>query len=103
MDSVCTGFRLHALVAWQGAIVGISVGISVASANIHETAIAPELASRGFCTVLGDRNYWSPRLIDELAGRKIDLVAPFKTAKSRLPSATPDGAQARFSLVSAIG
>jgi len=30
---------------------------------------------------LGDRNYWSPRLTDELAGRKIDLVAPFKTAK----------------------
>ena len=85
--------------AWPGVIVGISV----VSANIHETAIAPELASGGFGTVLDDRNYRSPRLTDELAGRKIDLVAPFKTAKSRLRSATPDGAQARFSLVSVIG
>ena len=59
---------------------GVIVGFSVASANIHETAIAPELASGRFGTVLGDRNYWSPRLTDELAGRKIDLVAPFKTA-----------------------
>ena len=25
--------------------------------------------------------YWSPRLTDELASQKIDLVAPFKTAK----------------------
>ena len=43
------GFRLHALVAWPGVIVGFSV----ASANIHETAIAPELASGRFGTVLG--------------------------------------------------
>ena len=90
------------LVAWPGVIVGISVGISVVSANIHETAIAPELASGGFGTVLGDRNYRSPRLTDELAGRKIDLVAPFKTAKSRLRSqdcqAQPQTARKRASL-----
>ena len=71
------GFRLHALVAWPGVIVGFSV----AAANIHDTAVAPELASGHFGTVLGDRNYWSPKLTDELASRKIDLVAPFKTAK----------------------
>ena len=36
------GFRLHALVAWPGVIVGFSV----APANIHDTAIAPELHIR---------------------------------------------------------
>ena len=71
------GFRLHALVAWPGVIVGFRV----APANIHDIAIAPELTSGRFGTVLGDRNYWSPRLTDELASRQIDLVAPFKTAK----------------------
>ena len=71
------GFRLHAPVAWPGVIVGFSV----APANIHDTAVAPELASGRFGTVLGDRNYWSPRLTEELAAQKIDLVAPFKTAK----------------------
>ena len=85
------GFRLHALVAWPGVIVGFSV----ASANIHETAIAPELASGRFGIVLGDRNYWSPRLTDELAGRKIDLVAPFKTAK-RDPRPRASALLARF-------
>ena len=71
------GFRLHALVAWPGVIVGFSV----APANIHDTAIAPELTSDRFGTVLGDRNYWSPSLTDELASQKIDFMAPFKTAK----------------------
>ena len=71
------GFRLHALVAWPGVIVGFSV----APANIHDTAIAPELTSGRLGTVLGDRNYWSPRLTEELATQKIDLVAHFKSAK----------------------
>ena len=71
------GFRLHALVAWPGVIAGFSV----AAANIHDTAIAPELASGRFGTLLGDRNYWSPKLKEELAAQGIDLVAPFKSAK----------------------
>ena len=73
------GFRLHALVAWPGVIVGFSL----APADIHDIAIAPELASGRFGTVLGDRNYWSPRLTEELAAQQINLVAPFKTAKPR--------------------
>ena len=71
------GFRLRALVAWPGVIVGFSV----APADIHDTAVAPELASGRFGTVLGDGNYWSPRLTEELAAQQINLVAPFKTAK----------------------
>ena len=71
------GLRFHALVAWPSVIVGFSI----APANIHETAVAPELASGRFGTVLGDRNYWSPKLMEELAAQGIDLVAPFKSAK----------------------
>ena len=71
------GFRLLAPPAWPSVIVGFSV----APANIHETAIVPELTSGRLATALGDRNYWSSRLAGELADRKIDLVAPFKSAK----------------------
>ena len=71
------GFRLHALVAWLGVIVGFSI----AAANVHDTAIAPELVSGRSGALLGDRNYWSPRLTNELARQNLDLVAPFKTAK----------------------
>ena len=85
------GFRLHALVAWPGVIVGFRV----AAANIHDTAVVPELVSGHFGIVLGDRNYWSPRLTDELASHKIDLVAPFKTAK-RDPTPRTSAFLARF-------
>ena len=85
------GFRLHALVAWPGVIVGFSV----APADIHDIAIAPELASGRFGTVLGDRNYWSPRLTEELAAQQINLVAPFKTAK-RDPTPRTSAFLARF-------
>ena len=85
------GFRLHALVAWPGVIVGFSV----APADIHDIAIAPELASGRFGTVLGDRNYWSPRLTEELAAQRINLVAPFKTAK-RDPTPRTSAFLARF-------
>lgn len=71
------GFRLHAL----GACPGVIVGFSIAATNTHETAIVPELVSGRSGTLLGDRNYWSPKLMNELASRKIDLLAPFKSAK----------------------
>ena len=71
------GFRLHALVAWPGAITGFCI----AAANTHDTKVAPELVSGRSGTVLGDRNYWSPKLTAELSKQKIDLVTPFKSAK----------------------
>ena len=31
--------------------------------------------------LLGDRNYWSPALTEELAGQDVTLLAPFKSKK----------------------
>ena len=45
--------------------------------------------STGF--VLGDRNYWSPRLSAELQTQGICLVAPYRTARR-----DPDRAVSRF-------
>jgi len=72
------GFRVHALVSWPGVIVSFAV----APACVHETAVVPELVVGQQGTILGDRNYWSPKLKTELAERGINLQAPFKSASS---------------------
>ena len=72
------GFRVHALVSWHGLIVSFAV----APASVHETAVVPELVGGRQGTILGDRNYWSPRLKTELAERGLNLQAPFKKASS---------------------
>ena len=72
------GFRLHALVAWPGVIVSFAI----APAHVHETAMATELASGRVGTMLADRNYWSPRLKEELAQKSLNLQAQFKKASS---------------------
>lgn len=71
------GFRLHALVAQPGVIVGFCI----APANVHDTAVAPGLLDGRQGTLLGDRNYWSPKLMEELAAQGITLLAPFKSRK----------------------
>lgn len=72
------GFRLHALVAWPGIIVSFGL----APANVHETSVVPELANGRRGTILGDRNYWSPRLKDDLARWGLNLQAQFKKSSS---------------------
>ena len=48
------------------------------AANVHEVTVAVELLAgvQGF--VLGDRNYWDPKLTAELEPAGITLLAPFK-------------------------
>jgi len=70
------GFRVHALVAWPGLIVSFGI----VPANVHENAVVHDLVAGRRGTVLGDRNYWSPRLRQELAHSGLDLQAPFKRA-----------------------
>ena len=72
------GFRLHALVAWPGVIVSFGI----APAQIHETAMAAELVNGRAGTVLADRNYWSPKLKEELAQQSLNLQAQFKKAST---------------------
>lgn len=74
------GFRVHALVAWPGVIVSFSI----APAAVHESAVVPELVDGRQGTVLGDRNYWSPRLKGDLAQQGLNLQAPFKKASRDL-------------------
>ena len=57
------GFRVHALVSWPGVIVSFAV----VPASVDETAVVPDLVGGRQGTILGDRNYWSPKLKAELA------------------------------------
>jgi hypothetical protein len=79
------GFRVHVRVCWPGVITRISV----APANAHELSLLPELVEHTRGVVIGDRNYWSPPVREELAGRGVELAAPYRT-KSATP--IPKGA-----------
>lgn len=68
------GFRHHLRITWPG-VVG---AVSIAPANVHDRDLVPELVEGATGQVLGDRNYWDPRLTAELAPAGIALLAPFK-------------------------
>lgn len=72
------GFRIHVYLAWPGVITGFSL----APANEHESKVVPELVKKTLEILLGDRNYWVPRLKEELAQDGINLQAPFRKAGS---------------------
>ena len=68
------GFRHHLRITWPGVVAAVSV----APANVHDRDLVPELVEGATGQVLGDRNYWDPRLTAELAAAGIALQAPFK-------------------------
>jgi hypothetical protein len=78
------GFRDHLRICWPGVVTAISV----APANIHDTALVPELVEGAHGTVIGDRNYWAPKLRAALVPAGIQLLAPFK---KRTSDPDPDG------------
>ncbi|MCY3658432.1 MAG: hypothetical protein OXG36_05330 [Caldilineaceae bacterium] len=63
---------------WPGPVV---VRFSLAPADVHETAVVPELAHGRQGVVVEDRNYWSPLLRETLAPQGLQLQAPFKKAR----------------------
>ena len=73
------GLRAHLHVAWPGVIVGVDL----APADAHELHLAEEMLEEAGRkgSVLGDRNYWSPRLAERLAERGLRLLAPYKSKK----------------------
>jgi DDE family transposase len=71
------GFRVHVRVCWPGVITRISV----APANAHELSVLPALVEHTWGVVIGDRNYWSPPIREELAERGVELAAPYRTKK----------------------
>jgi Transposase DDE domain len=68
------GFRVHVRVCWPG-VIG---RISVAPANAHELSVVPELLEFTSGIVVGDRNYHSPKIKEELATIGVDLIAPYQ-------------------------
>jgi hypothetical protein len=72
------GFRHHLRITWPGVVAALSV----APANVHDRDLVPELVEDAVGHVIGDRNYWDPRLTAELAPAGIALQAPFKKRAS---------------------
>jgi Transposase DDE domain len=71
------GFRLHLRTSRDG-IIEAAV---LAPANVAETEIVWELTPPEGSVGIGDRNYWSPALQEELAQGGIRLLAPYKNKK----------------------
>src|SRR5262245_33290081 len=68
------GLRVHLRV--QGP--GVVTAVSAAPANRSDLEVAPELVDGLRGIVLADRNYWNPRVRDELAVEGIELLAPYR-------------------------
>jgi hypothetical protein len=81
------GFRCHV----RACRPGVVTDFSLAPANASDLAVLPELVegTQGFA--VGDRNYWSPALAEELAAAGLALLAPYRSAKR-----DPDPARSRF-------
>lgn len=69
------GFRLHARCTPAGAIVAFDL----APANVSDVAMVGQLGPPPGSVGVGDRNYWSPPVRDELAAGGVGLLAPFKS------------------------
>jgi hypothetical protein len=74
------GFRVHFRLCWPGVITRISV----APANAHELSVLPEITEGTSGLIVGDRNYHSPEMREELATRGIELLAPYSSKKRDL-------------------
>lgn len=71
------GLRAHLRVCWPGVIVDTRL----AAANVHELIVAEELFENVHGWVLGDRNYWSPRLANKSRSQGLIWLTPYKSAK----------------------
>jgi hypothetical protein len=77
------GFRMHdARVCWPGVITRLSV----APANAHELHVLPELVESTSGLIVGDRNYHSPRIKEELTTMGVELLAPYSSSKKLDPN-----------------
>jgi hypothetical protein len=69
------GLRAHLRMCWPGVIVDADL----APADAHDLRMAGELLEGAKGWALGDRNYWSPFVMDELKAKGLELLAPYKT------------------------
>ena len=85
------GFRMHVRVCWPGVITRFSV----APANTHELSVLPEITKSTSGLLVGDRNYHSPKMREELEGMGIELLAPY-SSKKRDPAPRRSAFLSRF-------
>ena len=50
-------------------------------ANVHDTAVVEDLTEQFTGVLLGDRNYWSPKLTRCLQAQAITLLVPYKASR----------------------
>ncbi len=81
------GFRMHVRCCYPGVIAAFSI----APANAADVTALPELVEGTHGFVIGDRNYWSPTLTDELRARGVAVLAPYRSAKR-----DPDPRRSRY-------
>lgn len=87
------GFRYHLRVCWPGMLTALEA----APANASDLALAPEVVAGAAGVVLGDRNYWSPLLREELHHDGIELLAPYRhRTKEPRPALSHDLARLRW-------
>jgi hypothetical protein len=72
------GFRGHLRACWPGVVTAVQM----APANAHDRELVPEPVEGAAGQVIGDRNYWAPKLAAELEPAGIALEAPFKKRAS---------------------
>lgn len=80
--AVFYGFDAHLRVAWPGVIVEATL----APADVHDRWVAEYDLLAGAqegSIVVGDTNYWSPILKEDLAGYGVALIAPKRTPNKR--------------------
>jgi hypothetical protein len=70
------GFRVHVRLCWPGVITQVCL----APAQVSELAVVPDLAIATTGLLIGDRNYWQPRLTAALQAQGLALLAPFRWA-----------------------
>jgi hypothetical protein len=71
------GFRLQARVCWPGVLCQFEL----TPGNASELEAAQDLTEGTNGLLLGDRNFWSPRLKALLGQQGIELLAPFRRRK----------------------
>jgi hypothetical protein len=74
------GFRVHVRVCWPGVITRVCL----TAGNIAEGAVVLDLVEGTRGLLLGDRNYWLPKLKEVLRRLGIRLQTPYKRASSPL-------------------
>jgi len=72
------GFRVHVRLAWPGVITRFAL----VAANVQELNVVYELVADQPGLTLGDRNFWSPQVKEELKQKMVQLEAPFRSAKN---------------------